>query len=189
MPTFSSKSVKHAHAATTASVEADALSYLSSTLRDLGDFAGCESHGQNALALAQAAGNEYLASSILHHLSLADYYHGVLDRALLRMQHVLQIKQPMGDIEGIVASRLVQSLVLAEQGEIEAALACAMQAKQESTLLENSWLRGLADFAIGVVLSFTDDLIAAEQHLQSAATQRCSNWIAPSTLAHRSTWQ
>ena len=167
------KSVKHAHDGGVASVEADALSYLSTAQRDLGDFDSSEQTGQRALQLAHAAGNEYLISSILHYLSLADYYHCDLDRALWRTERVLQLKQPMGDIEGIVASRLVQSLVLAAQGEADAALASANSAVNEATLLENGWLRGLADYGVGVILSFTDDLAGAERHLLAAlATER-----------------
>ena len=39
------KSVKHAQSAKAADVEGDALSYLSATLRDLGDFSGAETIG------------------------------------------------------------------------------------------------------------------------------------------------
>lgn len=162
------KSAKHAHAAKAASVEGDALSYLSATLRDLGDFSGAEMIGQQALEIAYATDNEFLASDILHTLSLADYYHANLDQALTRARHVLQIKQPIGDIQGIIASRLVCSLVLAARGEVADALQCARQAANECALLENSWLRGLADYAIGIVLSFTEDLAGAERCLQHA---------------------
>lgn len=162
------KSTKHAQAAKAASVEGDALSYLSATLRDLGDFSGAETIGQQALEIAYATDNEFLASDILHTLSLADYYHANLDQALTRARHVLQIKQPIGDIQGIIASRLVCSLVLAARGEVADALQCARQAANECALLENSWLRGLADYAIGIVLSFTEDLAGAERCLQHA---------------------
>ncbi|MFN8440270.1 MAG: helix-turn-helix domain-containing protein [Caldilineaceae bacterium] len=165
---YFSKSVKHAHSAKAASVEADALIYLSTTLRDLGDFAGSEATGQQALTIVQATGNEYATSTVLHYLSLADYYHNNLERSFQRTEQVLALKEPMGDIEGIVANRLVRSLVLGGQGKVEDARQCVLQAAQSCALLENSWLVGLADYGVGVVLSFTGELAEAEQRLQNA---------------------
>lgn len=162
------KSARHAQAAKAANVEGDALAYLSATLRDLGDFSGAESIGQQALEIAYATDNEFLASDILHALSLADYYHANLDQALARTKHVLRIKQLIGDIQGIIASRLVCSLVLAARGDVDGALQCSRQAANECALLESSWLRGLADYAVGIVLSFTEDLAGAERCLQHA---------------------
>jgi tetratricopeptide (TPR) repeat protein len=162
------KSMQQAHAVRASNVEADALQYLSSVLRDMGDMAGAEETGLRALDLAHAAGNEYQMSSILHHLSLTDYYHADLERALWRTQRVLQLKVPMGDIEGVVASRMVQAIVLAAQGNVQAAREAANQAGRDCDLLENGWLRGVADYGHAVVLSFTDDLVAAERHLLRA---------------------
>ena len=68
------KSVQQAHTIRASNVEADGLQYLSATLRDIGDMEAAEETGQRALELAHAAGNEYLMSNILHHLSLTDYY-------------------------------------------------------------------------------------------------------------------
>jgi tetratricopeptide (TPR) repeat protein len=137
-------------------------------LRDMGDMSGAEEIGQRALDLAHAAGNEYVMSNILHHLSLTDYYHSDLERALWRTQRVLQLKVPMGDIEGIVASRMVQAIVLAAQGEVQAAWETASQAGRDCDLLENGWLRGVADYGHAVVPSFTDDLTGAERYLLRA---------------------
>jgi ATP/maltotriose-dependent transcriptional regulator MalT/DNA-binding XRE family transcriptional regulator len=162
------KSVTYAEQAQATSAKSDALTYLSITLRDLGDFAGAEQVGQQALELADQVGNEYLISNILHHLSLTDYYHGDLERALARVQRVLKLKQPMGDTEGIVASRLVESLVLTAQGQPQAAYTTAIKTAAECELLENSWLRGLAAYGVGAVLSLTGDLAEAERQIQFA---------------------
>lgn len=169
---YFSKSVKHAHGAKAASVEADALIYLSTTLRDLGDFAGSEATGQQALAIVQTTGNEYATSTVLHYLSLADYYHNNLERSFQRAEQVLALKEPMGDLEGMVANRLVRSLVLGGQGKVEEARQCVLQAADSCALLENSWLVGLADYGVGVVLSFTGELTEAERRLQNALNTR-----------------
>jgi ATP/maltotriose-dependent transcriptional regulator MalT len=160
--------VQQSHAVRSTSVEADALQYLGATLRDMGDMAGAEEAGQQALALAHTAENEYLMSNILHHLSLTDYYHADLERALWRTQRVLQLKIPMGDIDGMVASRMVQAIVLVARGDIQAARETAHQAGRDCDLLENSWLRGVADFGHAIVLSVTDDLGGAERCLLRA---------------------
>ncbi len=162
------KCIQQSHAVRSKSVEADALQYLSATQRDIGDMAGSEESGQQALALAYTDGNDYLISNILHHLSLTDYYHADLDRALWRTQRVLQLKIPMGDIDGMVASRMVQAIVLVAQGDIQAARATAHQAGRDCDLLENTWLRGIADFGHAIVLSVTDDLGGAERCLLRA---------------------
>ncbi|HYF62599.1 MAG TPA: hypothetical protein VD886_07270, partial [Herpetosiphonaceae bacterium] len=112
--------------------------------------------------------NEYLMSNILHHLSLNDYYHAELDRALWRTRRVLQLKLPMGDIDGMVASRMVQAIVLVALGDVAAARETARQAGRDCDLLENSWLRGVADFGHAIVLSVTDDLPGAERCLLRA---------------------
>jgi ATP/maltotriose-dependent transcriptional regulator MalT len=161
---YLNKCVQQARAIKATSVEADALQYLSTALRDMGDLEGAEQTGQEALNLAHAIGNEYLMSTILHHLSLSDYYHADLDRALWRTQQVLQLKIPMGDVGGVVASRMVRALVLVAQGQLQEALDCANQAARDCDLMENSWLRGIAYYGHAVVLSFTDDLAAAEQY-------------------------
>jgi ATP/maltotriose-dependent transcriptional regulator MalT len=165
---FLHKSAQQAHSVHATSVEIDALQYLSATLRDLGRIDDAEQTGQQALELAHTAGNEYLTSSILHHLSLSDYYHADLQRAIWRTERVLQLKIPIGDIEGIVASRMVRAITLAAQGDLTAAIESADQAARDCDLLENSWLRGIADYGYAVVLSFSDDLAAAERAILRA---------------------
>ncbi|GAB4110260.1 MAG: tetratricopeptide repeat protein [Roseiflexaceae bacterium] len=165
---FLHKSAQQARSVHATSVEIDALQYLSATLRDLGRLDDAEQTGQQALELAHTAGNEYLTSSILHHLSLSDYYHADLQRAIWRTERVLQLKTPIGDIEGIVASRMVRAITLAAQGDLTAAMESAHQAARDCDLLENSWLRGIADYGYAVVLSFTDDLAAAERAILRA---------------------
>lgn len=162
------KSAQQARNIHASSVEADALQYLSATLRDMGDMQAAEDIGQKALELAHTSGNEYLMSNILHHLSLTDYYHGDLERAIWRTQRVLQLKIPMGDIDGMVASRMLQAITLVAQGNIRAAWEAANQAGLDCDLLENSWLRGIADFGYAIVLSVTNELAAAERHLLRA---------------------
>jgi tetratricopeptide (TPR) repeat protein len=160
-------------------VETEALQYLSATLRDIGDMAEAEEVGQRALARAHTAGNEYQMSNILHHLSLTDYYHADLDRALWRTQRVLQLKVPMGDIDGMVASRMVQAIVLVARGDIQAARDAAYQAGRDCDLLENTWLRGIADFGHAIVLSVSSDLPGAERCLLRAlATKMLKNDIS-----------
>ncbi len=162
------KCIQQSRAIGAKGVTADALQYLSVTLRDMGDMAGAEAAGDQALELAHAAGNEYLMSNILHHLSLSDYYHADLERALWRTQRVLQLKIPMGDIDGIVASRMVQAITLVACGDIDGASAAARQAGRDCDLLENTWLRGIADFGHAIALSVSADLAGAERCLLRA---------------------
>ena len=74
----------------------------------------------------------------------------------------------MGDIDGIVASRMVQAISLVAQGQVQAAWETARQAGRDCDLLENSWLRGIADFGYAIVLSVTNELATAERHLLRA---------------------
>lgn len=163
-----SKSVKHARLANLRDIETDALAYLSRVLRDMADFAGAEETAQQALALALANGNDYLASNILHYMSLTDYYHFDLDRGLERSQRAAQLKQPMGDIEGLIACWLVQALLLSAQGKLAQAQTLAERTMMESDLLENTWLAGLAHYVSGIVLTFVGDPVLAEERLRIA---------------------
>ena len=137
-----------------ADAEIGALSLLSAAQKDLGDFASAEESSQQALALAQATGNDYDGSVCLHLMSLTSYYHGDLGLALERSRRAQQIKQLIGDFEGLNSCKVVEALVLSEMGLVEEALDCANQALVDSQLLESGWLRSLASYGAGYRLYF-----------------------------------
>jgi ATP/maltotriose-dependent transcriptional regulator MalT len=162
------KAVKHAQTANARDVEADSLIYLSATLRELGDFPGAASYAQAALAAAQAIGHDYLVATILHFMSIISYYRKALADALKHSQEAMVCKRQMGDSEGVVACQLVQPLVYAAQGRLDEAWQVVAQALEDSQRLESNWLRGLALYVAGIVLSFTGEAGRAEGHLREA---------------------
>ena len=107
---FLEKGVRHARAAKLRDLEADTLTYLSAVLRTLGDFPRADQTAQQALAVAQASGNDYQTANILHFLSIINYYHADLEVALLHSQQAQTAKRNMGDSEGVVGCALIQAL-------------------------------------------------------------------------------
>jgi len=163
-----SKAAPHARAAKLPALEADALIYLSATQRDLGDFEGAEKNAQQALAVAEAIGNEYRASTILHFMALISYYRDQQTEALARSQRALALKQPMGDSNGMVACQIVQALAYTAQDRLDEAWRVIERAQRDSQLLENNWLQGLALYVGGIVLTFQGAGAAAEENISLA---------------------
>lgn len=173
------KSIKHARAARLSDAEIDALALLGCAQRDLGNFAAAESAGQQALDLAYASGNEYSVAQCLHFLSLVSYSQHDLHQATARCRHAQQMKELIGDFEGLVACRLVETLILSSSNQLEQAAACVTRAMTESQLLENSWLRSLAFYATAVVHTFRGNLTTATEYLHQALAEKEANLDLP----------
>lgn len=162
------RAVAHARNAGAPNEEAEALTYLSVTLRELGDFVQAEESGQRALVVAQAAGNDYLTASALHRLSIASYYHNELKTALERSEQAAALHQQMGDAGGIVLTESLQALVYTSIGELEEAKIAINRARQECALLDNNWLQGLSLYVYGIVYTLSTELKVAERALREA---------------------
>ena len=162
------RAIAHARNADAHNEEAESLSYLSATLRELGDFAGAEQHGKHALEVAQRAGNEYLAANILHRLSITSYYHNELKLALERSAQATALQRQMGDAGGMVLCDSLQALVYTSLGELEEAANAINRARQESHLLDNDWLRGMVLYVYGIVHTLSGNLPPAEAALRAA---------------------
>ena len=162
------RAVAHARNAGSQNEEAEALTYLSVTLRELGDFAQAEESGQAALAVAQAAGNDYLTAGALHRLSIASYYHNELKIALERSEQAAALHRQMGDASGIVLTESLQALVYTTIGELQEATIAINRARQECSLLDNNWLQGLSLYVYGIVHTLGGNLKAAETALAGA---------------------
>lgn len=164
------RAVSHARAAGLSKEEAETLGYLSATLRDLGDFAGALQHGEQALVVAQKAGNDYLAANLLHYLSITCYYHDQLTQALTYSQQAALLHQAMGDSEGMVSCDILQAVVYAALGPLSAAVAAIDRARSDSELFDNRWLQGMALYVYGIVHTFAGNLPAAAEALERALT-------------------
>jgi len=162
------QAVHHARTGEQRAAEAEALTYVSAARRDVGDFAGAEQAGLLSLAVAQAIGNDYLASNALHYLSINDYYHNDLAQALARSELALAQKRQMVDGEGVVACGILQALIYSARGEPDRAWAVVSQARLECQLFDNRWLTGLADYVTGIIAAFQVDLAQAERLFQAA---------------------
>lgn len=165
---YFARAVSHARSAGLHTEAAETLTYLSATLRELGDFSGATRHAQEALDVAQAAGNDYLAANILHYMSITCYYHNQLSAALAYSQQAAALHQAMGDSEGMVACDILQAVVYAAVGPLSAAVAASERARRDSQLFDNRWLQGMAFYVYGIVHTFTANLPAAEAALRSA---------------------
>lgn len=162
------QAVHHARKSDQRAAEAEALTYVSAARRDVGDFAGAEQAGLASLAVAQAIGNDYLASNALHYLSINDYYHNDLAQALERSERALAQKRQMVDGEGVVACGILQALVYSALSEPDRAWAVVSQARLECQLFDNRWLTGLADYVTGIIAAFQVDLDQAERLFHAA---------------------
>ena len=159
------KAIQYARAGHLRDIEADALIYLSATQRDLGNFAGAEHNAQQALTVAQAIENEYLASNILHFMTIISYYRDRQAEALSRSQQAMALKQSMGDVDGLVACQIIQALVYTAQDRLTAARQTIDQCLIDSERLENNWLHGFALYIAGIVLTFQSEGAAAEARI------------------------
>ena len=162
------RAAAHARAAGLQNEEAETLIYLSATMRDLGDFAGAGQTAAQALVVAEHAGNDFLASHILHHISITGYYHNDLATALACSQQAAHRQQQMGDSEGLVSCDILQALVFAAMGDLGPAAAAVERARANSQLFDNRWLQGMALYVYGIVHTFGIRLAAAEQALGEA---------------------
>ncbi len=182
------KSVKHARAARLREAEIDGWALLGCAQRDLGDFAGAEAAGQQALTLAYGSGNDYSAAQCLHFLSLVSYNRNELAQALERTQRAQEIKTLIGDFEGLVACRLVETLILSSSDQLDKALVCVTRAMTDSQLLENPWLRSLAHYAAAVVHTFRGNLSTAEAYLHQALAEKTFNLDLPYLASMLTFW-
>lgn len=182
------KSVKHARAARLSEAEIDAWALLGCAQRDLGDFVGAEASGQQALTLAYESGNDYSAAQCLHFLSLVSYNRNELAQARERTQRAQEIKSLIGDFEGLVACRLVETLILSSSDQLDKALACVTRAMTDSQLLENPWLRSLAHYAAAVVHTFCGNLTIAERYLNQALAEKTFNLDLPYLASMLTFW-
>ncbi len=162
------RAVSHARSAGLQKEEAENLGHLSATLRELGDFAGALLHGEQALRVAQAAGNDYLAANLLHYLSITCYYHDQLPAALTYSQQAAILHQAMGDSEGMVSCDILQAVVYAAMGPMSAAVAAIERAHSDSQLFDNRWLQGMAHYVYGIVHTLAGNLLPAEAALHQA---------------------
>ncbi len=165
---YLAQAVHHAQRGKLPLLEAEARTYVSATLRDVGDFAAAEETGTVALTIVRGLGNEYLVSNTLHYLSINDYYHHDQLRALERSEAAFELKRQMADGEGMVACSILQALVYAARGEPEVAWQRAERARLEAQLFENSWLTGLAFYVNGIIASFQGEHALAAARLQAA---------------------
>jgi transcriptional regulator with XRE-family HTH domain/tetratricopeptide (TPR) repeat protein len=165
------RAVVHARAGGAHGEEAEALSHLCVTLRELGDFVRSEQSGLAALEIAQSAGNDFLVANILHRLSITSYYHNELMVALERSEQAAALQRQMGDAGGMVLCDSLQALVLTSIGELEEAEHIINRARQESNLLDNNWLQGLVLYVYGIVNTLNGKLAAAEDALRAALGQ------------------
>ena len=182
------KSIKHARAARLSEAEIDAWALLGCAQRDLGDFVGAEASGQQALTLAYQCGNDYSAAQCLHFLSLVSYNRNELAQALERTQRAQEIKTLIGDFEGLVACRLVETLILSSSNQLDKALASVTRAMTDSQLLENPWLRSLAHYAAAVVHTFCGNLTTAENYLNQALAEKTFNLDLPYLASMLTFW-
>lgn len=182
------KSIKHARAARLLDAEIDGLALLGCAQRDLGEFAAAEMTGQQALDLAYANGNEYSVAQCLHFLSLVSYNQHELRQAIERSRRAQQIKELIGDFEGLVACRLVETLILSSSNQLEQATACVTRALTDSQLLENGWLRSLAFYAAAMVHTFLGNLAAATTYLKQALAEKASNLDLPYLASMLTFW-
>ncbi len=157
------QAVHHARKSGQRAAEAEALTYVSAARRDVGDFAGAEAAGLMSLQVAQAIGNDYLASNALHYLSINDYYHNDLAQALSRSEQALAQKRQMVDGEGVVACDILQALVYSALGTPARAWELMAHAQLECQLFDNAWLTGLTHYVSGIVAAFQLELAQAEQ--------------------------
>lgn len=182
------KSIKHARAARLSDAEIDGLALLGCAQRDLGEFAAAEMTGQQALDLAYASGNEYSVAQCLHFLSLVSYNQDALRQATERCRRAQQIKELIGDFEGLVACRLVETLILSSSNQLEQATACVTRAVTDSQLLENAWLRSLAFYAAAVVHTFLGNLTTATTYLQQALAEKAASLDLPYLASMLTFW-
>lgn len=162
------RSVQYARKGKHRSLEAEGLAYLSAALRDLGDFTGAEAAGVAGLTIAQELGNEYLASNLLHYLSITNYYHNELALALTRSEQALAPKRQMGDGEGIIGCHILQALVYSAWAGVEEAAKLIERARLDCQLYDNPWLHGLTLYVAGIVASYQPNPVAAERYLLQA---------------------
>jgi transcriptional regulator with XRE-family HTH domain/tetratricopeptide (TPR) repeat protein len=165
------RAVMHARTAEAHNEEVEALGHLSVTLRELGDFAGAEKSGQQALEIAQRVGNDFLAATLLHRLSITSYYHNELKLALERSEGAVALQRQMGDAGGMVLCDSLQAVVMVTIGALAEAAATIKRARQESNLLDNNWLQGLVLYVFGIVHTLNGELRAAEQALRAALSK------------------
>lgn len=162
------RAASHARSAGLHREEAETLGHLSATLRELGDFAGAFQHGRHALAVAQNAGNDYLAANLLHHMSITSYFHAQLAQALAYSEQAAILHQAMGDSEGMVSCDILQAVVYAAIGPLSSAIAAIDRALSNSQLFDNRWLQGMALYVYGIVHTFAGNLAAAAATLDNA---------------------
>jgi ATP/maltotriose-dependent transcriptional regulator MalT/DNA-binding XRE family transcriptional regulator len=165
---YLAQAVHHAQRGKLPALEAEAHTYYSAALRDVGDFAAAEESGMAGLRLARTLGNAYLEANALHYLSINDYYHHHQQRALERSEAAFARKHQMADGEGMVACAILQALVYAAQGEPAIAWQRGERARLEAQLFENSWLTGLALYVNGITAAFQLDHEVATARLQAA---------------------
>ena len=158
----------HAREARLPILEAEILGYLSATLRDLGDFPGAQGVAQEALAVAQAAGNDHLAADLLHYMSITSYYHYELASALAHSEAAARLHRQMGDGEGMVSCAILQAVVYAALADLPQAQAASDRARRDSLLYDNRWLQGMALYVFGIVHTLMADLAPAAAALTEA---------------------
>ena len=160
--------VRYARAAELRDVEAGGLSYLAVIQREMGDLPGAVESSAAALAVAEAIGNDYLTSSILHIQSISGYWQDNLADALALSMRARAMKEAMLDVEGVIGCDILQGLLLSALGDLPAARNCLATALLQCQLVDNSWLQGIALYVRGVVLAMDEELAAAEASIDEA---------------------
>ena len=162
------QSVRYAKAAESREVEAGSLAYLAVLQREMGDLPGAVESADAALALAEAAGNDYLFSSILHIQSITGYWQDNLAHALALSARARAMKEAMLDVEGVIGCDVLQGLVLSALGRLAEAQARLEAALLQCQLVNNSWLEGIALYVRGVVRAMGGDLAGGEVSIDQA---------------------
>ncbi len=167
-----SAAAQHAQRADLSDVQANALILHSATERDLGRFSQAEALAEQALQIAEASGNAILVATILHWLSVLNYFRDEHDDALQHSEQSAQLRHKLGDREGVVACRLLQAVSLLALNRWDELNALLEHVASLMPGMQNSWLRGYAEYVSGIVVLCAthkpDHFAQAQAHYERA---------------------
>lgn len=147
-----SAAAQHAQRADMSDVQANALILHSATERDLGRFSQAEALAEQALNIAEASGNAIMVATVLHWLSVLNYFRDEHDDALQHSERSAELRHKLGDREGVLACRLLQAVSLLALNRWDALNTLLEQVASLMPSMQNPWLLGYAEYVSGIAV-------------------------------------
>jgi ATP/maltotriose-dependent transcriptional regulator MalT/DNA-binding XRE family transcriptional regulator len=174
------EAARHAQQAGLADVEANALILLSTVLRDLGQMPEAKFRAEQALTVAEASGNSVMVATVLHAASVLSYFQDEHPQAMLQSARAVSVRHKLGDVEGMLACRLLQAVSLLSLNQLPQASALVTQVMRDVPALQNPWLRGYAEYICGIVVLFQTE---RANHISEAQAHFARALVIPAFCA------